>query len=184
MSGECQAKGLPQRSLSPWDMTSTNSGSGGLVEHSPSPGCWLTIYPSPLLTILHHSPTSNIYTTTSFIALFLEWPTVTTRSPNCVLMVGTQPTFVSCWVIHNWLTYPHLHRCPWQHYCRLLHHPAKTLYHCTSPADYLHLLHTVYKCLGRDLVKILFSPSRKISCDFLFKVSKTTFLHPAYTGLR
>jgi hypothetical protein len=54
----------------------------------------------------------------------------------------------------------------------LLQHPARTL---PLHHHHLNLLHTVYKCLGRDLVKVLFILSRKISCDLLYKVSKTTF---------
>ncbi len=58
----------------------------------------------------------------------------------------------------------------------LLQHPTRTL---PLHHHHLNLLHTVYKCLGRDLVKTLFILSRKTSCDFLFKVSKTTSVENA-----
>ncbi len=62
--GEGSAMTLPSIQ-SPWDMTSTNSGSGGLVEHSPSPGWWLTNillpYSPSFMTHLPRTSTFNIF---------------------------------------------------------------------------------------------------------------------------
>jgi hypothetical protein len=61
---------------------------------------------------------------------------------------------------------------------------------CRNPTIATHLLiviiFTFYNIYvsGERLGQNSLSPSRKISCDFLFKVSKTTFLHPAYKWLR